>query len=536
VTCFDWDFADDHDYMGEVVVKLDDLLDGPLDRFFTLRDHDGNTMQGSLRLQLAYRPADTGVNDTKSAIASALQTLLPEEQEEILGVGWDGGDSAPRPRQGAKKPTIAAMDLFDDPEEAAKAMPPVHKLALQEDANQKNLRQAAAVERHRQDNLAEIERLRRQQLRDEELERRIRQLSKLEKLEEEQVALRRVEREEAEVEAALKSKLINIATVAQVGPVDPAIKWDENPAQQLHESLEAEYQAMHEASSPPRRDPPPPQPLKPRPPEVVKRGEGGAGGGRPRPPSSKGAAEAGGGEGAEGGSGQGQGHVRKSVLTTMFGKGVSVEAKRRMLEELKAKKKGEADEDVSFQQDVRAMQEKMRLEEEKIELEKQRQAKLDAHEAQRRKVALQLQQEERAKAQAAEKRSRVIAELEEAEAMEKERTRMLHAELEVKRKQKLAAEEERRRNDPELVARAKRLNQYVATSTMRNLSSIKKSQLAPALAEPQMTQAEAAKAATEEERRREDVAHKTRQETSSARMQFGDEIANVLENTSSRHA
>jgi hypothetical protein len=49
------------------------------------------------------------------------------------------------------------------------------------------------VERRRLDNLAEIERLRREQLRDEALERKIRQLSKVENLEDEQIALRRVE-------------------------------------------------------------------------------------------------------------------------------------------------------------------------------------------------------------------------------------------------------------------------------------------------------------------------------------------------------
>ena len=77
--------ADDHDFMGEVVIKLDELLDGPIAKFYTLRDHEDNAMQGSLRLQLSYRPADTGINDTKTAIAAALQTLQPEEQEEILG-------------------------------------------------------------------------------------------------------------------------------------------------------------------------------------------------------------------------------------------------------------------------------------------------------------------------------------------------------------------------------------------------------------------------------------------------------------------
>ena len=48
------------------------------------------TYQGSLRLQLRYFPANTGVNDAKSAIAAALHTLSPEEQEEILGVSFDG--------------------------------------------------------------------------------------------------------------------------------------------------------------------------------------------------------------------------------------------------------------------------------------------------------------------------------------------------------------------------------------------------------------------------------------------------------------
>ena len=33
--------------------------------------------------------------------------------------------------------------------------------------------------------------------------------------------------------------------------------------------------------------------------------------------------------------------VSKSVLTTMFGKGVSVEAKKRLMVELRAKKRGE---------------------------------------------------------------------------------------------------------------------------------------------------------------------------------------------------
>ena len=55
VSCFDWDFADAHDFMGQCVVKLDELLDGPLDQFMTLRDHEGKAMQGSLRLLLSYR-------------------------------------------------------------------------------------------------------------------------------------------------------------------------------------------------------------------------------------------------------------------------------------------------------------------------------------------------------------------------------------------------------------------------------------------------------------------------------------------------
>ena len=45
ISCFDWDFADAHDFMGKVVVKLDVLLDGPVDRYFTLRDHDNQALQ-----------------------------------------------------------------------------------------------------------------------------------------------------------------------------------------------------------------------------------------------------------------------------------------------------------------------------------------------------------------------------------------------------------------------------------------------------------------------------------------------------------
>ncbi len=75
-----------------------------------------------------------------------------------------------------------------------------------------------------------------------------------------------------------------------------------------------------------------------------------------------------------------------------------------------------------------------------------------------------------------EKRERLLAQQEEEEKLGAERLRVHNEEIEAKRVLRLAAEEERRRSDPESVARAKRLNQYVSTSTMRNLSSIKMSQ------------------------------------------------------------
>ena len=37
-SCFDWDFADAHDFMGKVEVKIETLLEKALDQFFTLRD------------------------------------------------------------------------------------------------------------------------------------------------------------------------------------------------------------------------------------------------------------------------------------------------------------------------------------------------------------------------------------------------------------------------------------------------------------------------------------------------------------------
>jgi len=37
-SCFDWDFADAHDFMGKVEVKIETLLERDLDQFFTLRD------------------------------------------------------------------------------------------------------------------------------------------------------------------------------------------------------------------------------------------------------------------------------------------------------------------------------------------------------------------------------------------------------------------------------------------------------------------------------------------------------------------
>jgi hypothetical protein len=389
VACYDWDFADEHDFMGQCILKLDALLDGPVDEFYTLRDEDGNALQGSLRLQMSYQPADTGINDTKSAIAAAINTLSPEEQEEILGVVPNAGFGLPTSgvRHAAKLggglgPLVEHWE--EEPlEDKVKNGPPVHDLALREEAHQRALRQAALVERRRLDNLAEIERLRREQLRDETLERKIRQLSKVEVLEDEQIALRRVEREEEEVEAALKSKLRNIGAIANVPRVDPAIPWHQNPAQQIQASLDAQFQAMSEAASPPRRAPPPAQPLKPRPPEVVKRGAGGAGGGRPRPPSAKGQT---GGVGM-GGEGEGErgvgddGHVRKSVLTTMFGKGVSVEAKRKMMAELKAKKKGDGEDAEEFQKELKEAKRKMQEEEEKAEVERKRIEKLNTIEA-----------------------------------------------------------------------------------------------------------------------------------------------------------
>ena len=387
VACYDWDFADAHDFMGQCTLKLDALLDGPVDQFYTLRDEDGNALQGSLRLQMSYQPADTGINDTKAAIAAAINTLSPEEQEEILGVvpNADFGSPTSGVRHAAKLggglgPLVDHGD--EEPlEDKVKNGPPVHDLALREEAHQRALRQAALVERRRLDNLAEIERLRREQLRDEALERKIRQLSKVENLEDEQIALRRVEREEVEVEAALKSKLRNIGAIANVPRVDPAIPWDQNPALQIQASLDAQFQAMSEAASPPRRAPPPAQPLKPRPPEVVKRGEGGAGGGRPRPPSAKG--QTGGvGMGGEGeGRGDDDGHVRKSVLTTMFGTGVSVEAKRKMMAELKAKKKGDGEDAEDFQKELKEAKRKMQEEQEKAQVERKRIEKLNSIEA-----------------------------------------------------------------------------------------------------------------------------------------------------------
>ena len=169
-------------------------------------------------------------------------------------------------------------------------------------------------------------------------------------------------------------------------------------------------------------------------------------------------------------------YERKSVLTTMFGKGVSVEAKRRMIQELKAKKKGEVEEADAFQKEMRAIEDKMRFEAEKEAIEQRRLEKLNSEAEQRRRVALKLQQEERTKAQIAEKRDRALAELQAAEQAEAEQRRQHHAGLEARRRQRVAEAEERRRNDPELVAKAKRLNEYVATSTMRRLNHIKQSQ------------------------------------------------------------
>jgi len=62
-------------------------------------------------------------------------------------------------------------------------------------------------------------------------------LSKLEQFEEEQLVLRRVEREEIEVEEALEHRLHNIAHITNVHPVDPAIDWKPNPAQQVNPFL-----------------------------------------------------------------------------------------------------------------------------------------------------------------------------------------------------------------------------------------------------------------------------------------------------------
>ena len=128
-------------------------------------------------------------------------------------------------------------------------------LAVGEEVSQVKKRHKMSMERRRLDNLAEIERLRREQLRDEELERKIRQLAKLEQLEEEQIVKRRVEEEDREADVAIKSKVESIAQVAVVRPVDKSIHWHENPAQQLQDSLDAEMQLIHERSSPPRREP-----------------------------------------------------------------------------------------------------------------------------------------------------------------------------------------------------------------------------------------------------------------------------------------
>ena len=468
VTCFDWDFADEHDFMGQIVVKLDDLLDGPVDQFYTLRDADGQTLQGSLRLQLAYKPADTGINDAKHAIVAALQTLPPDQQEDILGVSldWQGADAAAASdviRQGAVLGVHAkALSQEQDPAEALAQMPPVHALALQEEAAQRAQRERRRVERQRQDNLAEIERLRSEQLRDEALERKIRQLSTLEQQEKELRARRQVEEEEQAVDKALVDKLGNIAKLADPKPIDPAIDWSGNPAHELQASLDDEYAAMKKASSPEtRRRPALAQPLKPHPPAAGERVDAGASGSRPRPPSSRGddAFDSRGGAGA--GKGQGGGHSRRSVLTTMFGKGVSVEAKRRMMQELRAKKKGEEEGVTGFQEELRVMQERMKEEAEREERERVRLEKLDAAEEERKRIAMQIRQEQRTKAQIAEKRERIIQELEEAEATAAQRKREEFERLEAKRRESVAAEEERRRKDPALVARSKRLTEYV---------------------------------------------------------------------------
>ena len=144
--------------------------------------------------------------------------------------------------------------------------------------------------------------------------------------------------------------------------------------------------------------------------------------------------------------------------------------------------------------------------------------------AQRRRIALQLAQEERSKAQVEERRLRVLQDLEDEEDRLQAQNRVRHAEIEAKRKVKLQEEEERRRTDPELASRAKRLQDYVATSAMRNLSTIKRTQHMEALSFAQEAQEAAGAAEGREEQENPRALYKDEAE----RVQFGDEIAEAL--------
>ena len=140
---------------------------------------------------------------------------------------------------------------------------------------------------------------------------------------------------------------------------------------------------------------------------------------------------------------------------------------------------------------------------------------------------MQLVQEERSKAQVEERRLRVLQDLQDEEDRQKTQNRVRHAELEAKRKVKLQEEEERRRTDPELASRAKRLQDYVATSAMRNLSTIKRTQHMEALSFSQEVQA-AAGAAESQEFVEEHEKPRGLYKDEAERVKFGDEIAEAL--------
>mmetsp|Transcript_17781 Transcript_17781/g.40242 ORF Transcript_17781/g.40242 Transcript_17781/m.40242 type:complete len:1378 (-) Transcript_17781:1476-5609(-) len=391
VECFDWDFADSHDFMGCVEVDMNSLLEGDVDQYFSLRKRTGELLKGSLHLRLQFENIESGLTDLKASVMLAMKSLNAQDKEAVLANFSRSAEEDAAVRQQASLAQVdrAVAHEVQSPLEREKALGGKGE-------------SKARVETRRQENLAEIERLRRQQLEEEEIEAKERELKLLSEREDDLRAARKHQQKRKQLEAAISQKVRAIAELEGQGFL-----------QERGDQVEAGGPRQQAEQLPAARN------------EGVEVGWGGSEAVSASSTASK--------ETKSDEEGR-----RRSLLTTMLGKSSSVEAKRKMMQSLMSKRKANSRvspdlEQDEFQKEVEAVREKLEQQKEAERVERRRQEKLEELELQRQQVMLKMDEEKARIAKLAEKRELILRSKEDMEQREEEVVEQRRQEVDRKR-------------------------------------------------------------------------------------------------------